>query len=92
MAADIIPLVELFGAIRGLRQASGKRYALAAILALACAAMVCGYHSYSAIAEWAAITGSSLSAHWVLRTARRLLPAPCIGFSATWIARSSKAS
>jgi hypothetical protein len=42
MAAEIIPLVELFGEIPDFRQASGKRYALAAILALACAALLCG--------------------------------------------------
>ena len=52
MAADIIPLVEHFGAVPDFRQASGKRYALPAILALACAAMLCGYRSYGAIAEW----------------------------------------
>ena len=60
MAADIIPLVELFGEIPDFRQASGKRYTLAAILALACAAMLCGYRSYSAMAEWSRNYGQEL--------------------------------
>ena len=42
MAAEIIPLVEFFGEIPDFRQASGKRYTLPAILALACAALLCG--------------------------------------------------
>ena len=82
MAAEIIPLVELFGAIPDFRQASGKRYALSAILALACAAMLCGYRSYSAMAEWGRNYGQSLVAalgfangktpgastlHWIFR-------------------------
>ena len=60
MAANIIPLVELFGEVPDFRQASGKRYPLAAILALACAAMLCGYRSYSAIAEWGRNYGREL--------------------------------
>ena len=60
MAADIIPLVELFGEMPDFRQASGKRYPLAAILALACAAMLCGYRSYGAIAEWGRNYGREL--------------------------------
>jgi len=59
MAADIIRLVELFGEIPDFRRVSGKRYTLAAILALAYAAMRCGYRSYSAIAEWGATTAGN---------------------------------
>ena len=62
MAAEIIPLVELFDAIPDLRQASGQRYALPALLALAGAARLCGSRSYSALAEWGRNSGQPLVA------------------------------
>lgn len=52
MPAEIIPLLQVFVEIPDFRRRQGQRYALSAILALACAAMLCGYRSYSAIAEW----------------------------------------
>jgi predicted transposase YbfD/YdcC len=52
MPTEIIPLVQVFVEIPDFRDSQGKRYALSAILALACAAILCGYCSYSAIAEW----------------------------------------
>ncbi len=82
MAAEIIPLIQVLVEIADFRQASGKRYALPAILALACAAMLCGYRSYSAIAEWGRNYGQHLVAalgltngktpgastlHWIFR-------------------------
>jgi predicted transposase YbfD/YdcC len=60
MAAEIIPLVEVFVEIADFRQASGKRYPLPAVLALASAAMLCGYRSYGAIAEWGRNYGREL--------------------------------
>lgn len=49
---ECIPLVEILAEIPDFRKAKGKRHPLSAILALACAAMMCGYQSYGAIAEW----------------------------------------
>lgn len=62
MPAQIIPLVQVFVEIPDFRENQGKRYALSAILALACAAILCGYRSYSAIAEWGRNYGEGLAA------------------------------
>jgi hypothetical protein len=46
------PLIEVLADIPDFRKARGKRHALPSILALACCAVLCGYRSYRAIAEW----------------------------------------
>src|SRR5512143_3297544 len=61
MPAQIIPLIQVFVEIPDFRKNQGKRYELAAILALACAAILCGYRSYSAIAEWGRNYGEQLA-------------------------------
>lgn len=46
------PLMEVLQEVPDVRGRHGRRHPLAAILGMACAAMLCGYRSYSAIAEW----------------------------------------
>jgi len=52
MIAQPRPLIEVLSEIPDFRKLRGKRHALPSILALACCAILCGYRSYSAIAEW----------------------------------------
>lgn len=52
MAVGWRPLIEVLAEVPDPRKRRGKRHPLVAILALACIAVLAGYRSYSAIAEW----------------------------------------
>jgi predicted transposase YbfD/YdcC len=61
MIAHPRPLIEVFSDSADFRKSRGKRHPLSAILALACCAMLCGYRSYSAIAEWGRNYGTDIA-------------------------------
>ena len=61
MIAQPRPLIEVFAALPDFRKPRGKRHPLTAIFALACCAMVCGYRSYSAMAEWGRNYGTRIA-------------------------------
>ncbi len=60
MAGTIRPLIEALGEVPDPRSRRGRRYSLASLLALACAASLCGYRSYGAMAEWGRNDGAEL--------------------------------
>jgi predicted transposase YbfD/YdcC len=61
MLAHPRPLIDVFADIPDPRDPRGRRYSLPSVLALATAATLCGYRSYSAMAEWGRNYGADLA-------------------------------
>jgi predicted transposase YbfD/YdcC len=61
MIAQPRPLIEVLAEMPDLRSRRGKRHPLSAILAMACCATLCGYRSYSALAEWGRNYGTGIA-------------------------------
>ena len=55
------PLIEVLEQVPDFRSRHGRRYSLSSILALGIAAMLCGYNTYSAMADWGRNYGSELA-------------------------------
>jgi len=73
MNATVRPLIEVLREVPEVRMRRGRRHPLEAVLALACAAMLCGYRSYSAIAEW----GRTYNAEVIGALGFTHAPTPC---------------
>ena len=61
MIAQPHPLIEVLSDIADFRKSRGKHHPLSALLALSCCALLCGYRSYSAIAEWGRNYGTDIA-------------------------------
>ena len=55
------PLVEVLAEVPDFRKSQGRRYELGPVLTLACAAMLCGYTGYVAMAQWGKNYGQELA-------------------------------
>ena len=75
MSENVRPLIEVLAEVPDFRRAAGKRHPLPAILALACAATLCGYRSYGAMAEWGHHYGVELAQALGFKSGKT----PCVG-------------
>jgi hypothetical protein len=83
MNESVKPLIEVLAAVPDFRRAEGKRHPLPAILALVCAATLCGYRSYGAMAEWSRHYGAELAVALGFKNGKT----PCVGTLHTILTR-----
>ncbi len=57
------PLRDALAEVAEFRQARGRRYELSSVLLLCCVAVMCGYRSQAAVAEW----GTNYGRKWLRR-------------------------
>ena len=58
---SVVPLTEALKQVPDFRSRHGRRYPMASMLSLGIAAMLCGYNTYSAMAEFGANYGADLA-------------------------------
>lgn len=80
------PLIEVLAQVPDFRSHHGRRYSLSSILALGIAATLCGYNTYSAMAEWGKNYGSELAQALGFSTGRT----PSVGTLFTIFSRVDK--
>ena len=78
------PLFHALAEVTDFRQSRGKRHELAAILALSCAAALCGASGLTAISQWGRDHSREVLARQGARTFRGRVPPRCVGSSASW--------
>lgn len=87
MVSQCRPLIEVLGEVPDPRRARGRRHPLPAVLALVCAAALCGYRSYSAMAEWVRVYPPELGRALGFTRA----PGPCAATLCTLLRRIDRA-
>lgn len=88
VSPTVPPLWDVLKQVPDFRSRHGRRYPLEAILALGIAAMLCGYNTYGAMADWGKNYGAELATALGFKTGRT----PSVGTLFTVFSKVDKAS